>query len=176
MKKLLIRIFNRVIKFKKRIFRIYYTYLVRRKCVQCGPNLKVNGRSYVTRQTTLGTNVNFNGMKIAGGGNVKIGDNFHSGVECLLMPQIHNYDKGTKIPYDSTYILKDITIGDNVWIGDRVIILGGVTIGEGVIIQAGSVVVKDIPKYAIAGGHPAQVFSQRDIEHYEKLKKEKKFH
>jgi len=30
-----------------------------------------------------------------------------------------------------------ITIEDNVWIGDRVIILGGVTIGEGAIIQAG---------------------------------------
>lgn len=35
---------------------------------------------------------------------------------------------------------------------------GGVTIGEGAIIQAGSVVVSDIPKYAIAGGSPAKVF------------------
>jgi acetyltransferase-like isoleucine patch superfamily enzyme len=57
-----------------------------------------------------------------------------------------------------------------------VIVLGGVSIGEGAIIQAGSVVVKDIPKYAIAGGHPCKVFKYRDIEHYEKLKKERKFH
>ena len=56
------------------------------------------------------------------------------------------------------------------------IVLGGVTIGEGAIIQAGSVVVKDIPKYAIAGGHPCIPFKQRDIVHYLKLKKEKKFH
>ena len=62
------------------------------------------------------------------------------------------------------------------WIGDKVIILGGVTIGEGAIIQAGSVVVSNIPKYAIAGGHPAKVFSKRDVEHYKKLKQEKKFH
>jgi len=67
-------------------------------------------------------------------------------------------------------------IEDNVWLGHRVIILGGVTIGEGAIIQAGSVVVKDIPKYAIAGGHPAKVFKYRDIKHYNRLKKEKKFH
>jgi acetyltransferase-like isoleucine patch superfamily enzyme len=57
-----------------------------------------------------------------------------------------------------------------------VIILPGVTIHEGAIIQAGSVVVKDIEKCAIAGGHPAKVFKYRDIEHYEKLKKEGKFH
>jgi acetyltransferase-like isoleucine patch superfamily enzyme len=77
---------------------------------------------------------------------------------------------------DNTYIYKDITIEDQVWLGSRVIVLGGVTIGEGAIIQAGSVVVKDIPKYAIAGGHPCKVFSQRDIEHYEKLKLEGLFH
>jgi acetyltransferase-like isoleucine patch superfamily enzyme len=57
-----------------------------------------------------------------------------------------------------------------------VIVLPGVTIGEGAIIQAGSVVVKDIEKCAIAGGHPAKTFKYRDTEHYEKLKKEKKFH
>ena len=49
-------------------------------------------------------------------------------------------------------------------------------IGEGAIIQAGSTVVKDIEKYGIAGGHPAKVFKYRDIDHYEKLKKEGKFH
>jgi acetyltransferase-like isoleucine patch superfamily enzyme len=50
------------------------------------------------------------------------------------------------------------------------------TKGDIIIIQAGSVVVKDIPKYAIAGGHPAKVFKYRNIEHYEKLKKEGEFH
>ena len=44
------------------------------------------------------------------------------------------------------------------------------------IIQAGSVVVKDVEKYAIAGGHPAKVFKHRDIDHYEELKQEEKFH
>lgn len=73
-------------------------------------------------------------------------------------------------------ITKDVVIGDNVWLGINVIILGGVTIGEGAIIQAGAVVVKDIPPLGIAGGNPAQVFKYRDIEHYKKLKREKKYH
>lgn len=46
----------------------------------------------------------------------------------------------------------------------------------GSIIQASKVVVKNIPKYGIAGGHPAIVFKYRNIEHYTKLKNEKKFH
>lgn len=105
---------------------------------------------------------------------MSIGDNFHSGGELILITQDHNYE-GESIPYDDTYILKDIIIEDNVWVGTRCIILGGVTIGEGAIIQAGSTVVSDIPKYAIAGGHPAKVFSYRNQDHYRNLKKAGKF-
>ncbi|WP_276320493.1 acyltransferase [Corallincola luteus] len=114
-------------------------------------------------------------MKIQGFGEVIIGNNFHSGPELLMITDVHNYES-TKIPYDDTYIVKNITIEDNVWIGTRVIILGGVTIGEGAIIQAGSVVVKDIPPNAIAGGHPCTVFSTRNKKHYSELKKAKAFH
>jgi len=139
--------------------------------------LKVNGYSFVNKNTVLGENCNFNGMKIKGNGKVTIGNNFHSGQECLMLTSYHQYDNGDAIPYDSQKNMdKEIVIEDNVWLGDRVIVLGGVKIGEGAIIQAGSVVVNNIPKYAIAGGHPAKVFSQRDIENYEKLKQEGKFH
>jgi len=106
---------------------------------------------------------------------LKFGDNFHSAKGCKIMTDLHNYE-GNALPYDNTVISKKVEIGDNVWLGDNVTILGGVTIGNGVIIQAGSVVVGNIPDYSIAGGHPAKVFKQRDVEHYHKLLKEKKFH
>ena len=159
-------------KIKKKL----YLHRCKRVAKSYGDDFKVNGKSYVTPNTSLGNNVNFNGMTIQGFGNVKIGDNFHSGIECMIITSTHNYDKGKAIPYDDTVISKDVTIEDNVWIGNRVTILPGVTLGEGSIIQAGSVVASDIEKYAIAGGHPAKTFRYRDIEHYEKLKKEKKFH
>jgi acetyltransferase-like isoleucine patch superfamily enzyme len=130
----------------------------------------------LTRNTNLGKNTNFNGLTIIGEGHVSIGDNFHSGSECLILTDIHDYDNGEAIPYGTTYIVKDVKIADNVWIGSRVTILGGVQIGEGAIIQAGAVVVSDIPKYGIAGGSPARVFKQRNAEHYERLKAERKFH
>ncbi|MBE7489090.1 acyltransferase [bacterium] len=160
----------------KKMLRSYRTWAVRKKARSCGGILRVGGPVALNDNTFLGNNVNFNGLRIEGRGKVTIGDNFHSGTECLFITQIHNYDTGKAIPYDSTYILKDIHIEENVWLGSRVIILGGVRIGEGAIIQAGSCVVSDIPRCAIAGGHPAKVFKYRDIEHYEHLKKEGKFH
>ena len=161
----------------KNTIKYFYKRKVLKNVQSYKESLKVNGYSYVNNNTILGKNINFNGMRIKGNGKVVIGDNFHSGQECLMITSYHKYDGGDAIPYDTKKnIDKDIIIENNVWLGDRVIVLGGVKIGEGAIIQAGSVVVSDIPKYAIAGGHPAKVFKYRDIEHYEKLKKEGKFH
>ena len=135
----------------------------------------VGGKTKLSKYTKLGRNPNFNGLIINGLGSVTIGDNFHSGSECLMINSNHNYE-GKKIPYDETHIIKNIIIKDNVWLGSRVIILGGVTIGEGAIIQAGAVVSSNIPKYAIAGGNPCKVFKTRNVEHYKALKLQCKFH
>lgn len=54
-----------------------------------------------------------------------------------------------------------ISIGDDVWIGLRVIILDGVKIGTGAIIAAGSVVTNDVEEYSIVGGVPAKVIRRR---------------
>lgn len=51
---------------------------------------------------------------------------------------------------------KDITIGDNVWIGNNVIILKGVDIGDNAIIGAGSVVTKDVLSGTAVAGNPAK--------------------
>jgi len=171
-----LKLFKRKVqKVQRKVQRNTRIYVVKKRCGSYVDRVQVGGVTELTKNTFLGDNVNFNGLIVSGGGRVVIGDNFHSGPDCLFICQNHNFDKGEAIPYDSTYILRDITIEDNVWLGSRVIILGGVTIGEGAIIQAGSTVVSDIPKYAIAGGHPAKCFSERNIEHYEKLKAEGKF-
>ena len=150
--------------------RSYYKRLALLQVGSYTEPVRVNGPTRFTPRTTLGKNTNFNGLTISGRGWVHIGDNFHSGPECMLITSYHNYDHGTSIPYDRTFVDKDITIEENVWLGTRVIVLGGVRLGEGCIIQAGSVVVTDIERCAIAGGSPARVFKYRDVEHYETLK------
>lgn len=156
--------------------RFIYRLIVKRKAASCGKKLSVNGFCTVSKSTHLGNNVNFNGIKITGRGKCVIGDNFHSGSQCQILTDNHNYDCGTAIPYDNTFISKDVVIKDNVWLGNNVIILPGVTVGEGAIIQAGSVVVKDIPALSIAGGNPAKPFKERDKAHYYELKEKKAFH
>jgi maltose O-acetyltransferase len=50
-----------------------------------------------------------------------------------------------------------IVLGENVWVGGRVIVLNGVTIGRDSVIGAGSVVSSDIPPRSVAAGVPAKV-------------------
>lgn len=53
--------------------------------------------------------------------------------------------------------IKPVNIGDNVWIGSRVMILRGVAIGNNSVIGAGSIVTKSIPSNSLAVGVPAKV-------------------
>lgn len=152
-----------------------YTKIAKNKSMECGDNLKVNYKSTFAGKVYFGNNCNFNGMSVTGKGTVYFGNNFHSGNSCLINTQNHNYDEGNKIPYDESYILKKVVIEDNVWFGSRVIVTGNITIGEGAIIAAGSVVVKDVPKYAIVGGNPAKIIKYRDIKHYNNLKNKNLF-
>lgn len=55
-----------------------------------------------------------------------------------------------------TYALP-IKIGNGCWLGGGVIVLPGVTIGDGSVIEAGSVVTKDIPENSLAVGNPCHV-------------------
>jgi acetyltransferase-like isoleucine patch superfamily enzyme len=153
----------------------FFTKIVKRQVGRFGSELKVNGMCRLNKNVCLKNNVNLNGMEIQGNGKVTIGDNFHSGKDILLITQNHNWKNAKSIPYDNDYVLTNITIEDNVWLGSRVTILGNTTIGEGSIIQAGSVVVNDIPPLSIAGGHPATVFLKRDETHYNECKKEQRF-
>lgn len=66
----------------------------------------------------------------------------------------------TNIPFVSPAPCQ-IIIGNDVWIGSRSTIMGGVHIGNGAVVAAGSVVVRDVPPYAIVGGNPAKVLRYR---------------
>ena len=53
-------------------------------------------------------------------------------------------------------------IGDDVWIGDGVMILTGCTsIGNGCVVGARTVVTKDVPPYSIIVGNPGKIVKYR---------------
>lgn len=152
----------------------FWTIVCMKKIKEKGKNCQCNYKCHFSKSMILGDNCNFNGFFVEGSGKVTIGNNFHSGKNILAITQNHNY-KGSRLPYDETYVVRDITIGNQVWLGSNVILLGGVTIGDGAIIQAGSVVCADIPELAIAGGHPATPFMYRDKAHYNELNTNKQY-
>lgn len=81
---------------------------------------------------------------------------------------------GSKWTHKTVYDeYKNVHIGNDVWIGSRVLVLGGISIGDGAIVGAGAVVTKDVPPYTIVGGVPAKVirnrFSEKLIEKLLKL-------
>lgn len=143
----------------------------RRKCKRIGRGFDCGGLVRLTRKTEIGDEVCLNGVWASGNGRLVFGSHIQCGDGLRIFTRNHNYE-GTALPFDATWVAKDVFIDSYVWIGAQVIILPGTHIHEGAIIQAGSVVHGDIPACAIAGGNPAKVFSHRDCDRFARLKAE----
>lgn len=63
-----------------------------------------------------------------------------------------------------------VIIGDNIYMGNNVMIMPGITIGNNVVIGAGSIVTKNVPDNVIIGGNPARVLNTFD-KYEEKMQK-----
>jgi virginiamycin A acetyltransferase len=121
-----------------------------------------SGKIKIGFATTLGPNNFF-------AGNINIGKYCQIGADVAIHTTNH------PISYMSTYINKNLfdgelgilkenkktIIGNDVWIGHNVIILGNVTIGNGAILAAGSIVTKSVAPYSIVAGVPAKQINKR---------------
>ena len=81
----------------------------------------------------------------------------------------HDYSYTTALisigekPNTDIGVVREIVIGDNVFIGMNSIILPGTTVGNNVIIGAGSVVRGPIPDNSVVAGNPAEkIFEIKD--------------
>lgn len=89
------------------------------------------------------------------GNYVRIGDNV------WIAPNVGIYAAGHPLDVEDRIGGEEyafpVTIGDNVWIGGGVTIIGGVTIGKNAVVAAGSVVIRDVPPDTLVAGNPARV-------------------
>lgn len=113
----------------------------------------------------MGTNVHFYGMKPNMFSTepwlITIGNNVYITADCAFV----THDGGTLIlrkEIPDLEITAPISVGNDVYMGIRTLIMPGVTIGNRVIIAAGSIVTKDIPDNSVVAGVPARVIKSVD--------------
>ena len=117
--------------------------------------------------TTTGPQSRFYGK-----GKIAVGKYCSIAPECLFWSENHLTNRVSTYPFECVrdgcedkyqeYTGEDITVGHDVWIGQRSIILAGARIGHGCIVAAGAVVPRgEYPPYSIIGGVPAKVIKSR---------------
>jgi len=113
---------------------------------QNNPRIEIGNGVIINNSSTL----------IADGATISIGDDSLIGLNFTAMTSDAHGLKPEKRK-TSDYPRKNITIGNNVFIGNNVTILKGVIIGDNSVIGTGSVVVDNIPENVIAAGVPCRV-------------------
>jgi len=131
---------------------------------RCGTNANIEFMCNFTnrgRGVCVGRNSGV-GVKCQIGPFVSIGDDVMMGPEVVIITSNHRFDRtDCSIREQGYQEHKPVTIEDDVWIGQRAMIMPGVTIGKGSVIGAGAVVAKYVPPYSVAVGNPCRVIKSR---------------
>lgn len=93
-------------------------------------------------------------------GRITLGRHALLGPEVFITASNYETEPGTPV-MDQPKRERDVVIGDDVWLGARVVVVPGVEIGDGCIIGASSVVTRSIPAGSIAVGNPARIVGRR---------------
>lgn len=136
----------------------------RRILTECGKNVNIEKGAVFAYDVKLGDNSGI-GVNASISSGVTIGKDVMMGPECIILTTNHGMiDNGIPMWKQESSALRPVTIGNNCWIGSRVIILPGVTLGDGCVVGAGSVVTKSFDDNSIIAGNPAHFIKYRPKE------------
>ena len=91
---------------------------------------------------------------------ISIGDHVTIGQMVGILDHDHDFSMQEGNLKLDGYKTAPISIGNNVWIGDKSTVLKGVTIGNNVVIGAGTLVNKNVPDNCVIGGVPFKVLKE----------------
>ena len=139
-------------------------FLTKRILKECGDNVIVlNGCRYGDgRRLSVGSGTQL-GLNARIMGEVTLGDQVMMAPDIVIMAVTHDISD-PDVPMMSIVdglIQEPVSIGNDVWLGTRCIVMPGVTIGDHAVVAANSVVTKDVPPYAVVGGVPAKLIKMR---------------
>jgi acetyltransferase-like isoleucine patch superfamily enzyme len=108
-----------------------------------GTNLTIGARTFLNHGVYLD----------AGSGRITIGSDTLVGPQVMILTATHQVVDGR---VDHARVSRDVTVGNNVWLGARSVVLPGVTIRDGCVIAAGAVVTRDCEPGGMYAGVPAR--------------------
>lgn len=141
----------------------FRSFCVRLIFDKVGKNITIERKAFFGRGAgiVIGNNAGI-GVNASIQGPLTIGNDVMMGPDVIIYTRNHKMADLTRpIRTQGEAEARPVRIGDDVWIGARVIILPGVSIGKGSVIGAGAVVTKDVPEYSVVGGVPAKVIRKR---------------
>jgi maltose O-acetyltransferase len=145
------------------LYKKFRVFLGRRLLGSCGENVNIEAGAnfYWGNNVFLGNHSDL-GIDCEIHGETHIGDHTIMGPQVAIWTGNHGISR-TDIPimHQESTPERPVWIGNDVWIGSRVIILPGVRIGDHAVIGAGAVVTKDVPDWTIVGGNPAKIIRYR---------------
>lgn len=174
---------SRIVRLSRFVFSILdprsYTHAFRMIHYFSYTHVKERGKVSIGRSTRMAPNVS-----LRNGGRISMGNDCHIGERCYLWagdsagriilgdfvslaPEVFitasDYQFVAGRPFrEQPKRELDVRIGNDVWLGARVVVTAGVTIGDGCIVGAGAVVTRDLPPGSIAAGVPARVIGNRN--------------
>ena len=133
-----------------------YEQWLREQGVVIGKNLRLFNHNSIRFDTTTP-------------GLITVGDNVSITADVSILTHDFCSSVFRQKYYDYVPGRSKVVIGNNVYIGQKAMILRGVTIGDNVIVGAGAIVTKDVPSDSVVAGIPARVVCTLD-EYYQKRK------
>lgn len=127
--------------------------VVKRQAQEVNPQILNHTDGLVLEEGVDWADLNDCFFNIPPGSKVEIGKGIKIGLGCQITTAYHPVHPAFRCITKT----KDIKIGQGVFIGTGVIIIGGVTIGDNSYIGAGSVITRDIPPNSFAVGSPARI-------------------
>ena len=142
---------------------LFRNFLAKKLIKKFGNDVRVNPKASFGSglRVEVGDNCNLpSGLIVIG--DLKLGNDVMMGPEVVFISYNHEVsDLEVPMRMQGATDSKPIIVGNDVWIGMRVMVMPGVKIGSHSIIAAGSVVTKDVPEWGIVGGNPAKVIKYR---------------
>lgn len=145
-----------------------HTHVAPRRHLSLGPRAQISPTaSFANAQRIVagqGLHVGAEAILWAGpgSGRIHLGSNVLMGPGVLITAANYRFNDGHPVT-EQAMDEADVSIGNDVWLGAKAMVMPGVTVGDGAIIAAGAVVTRDIPPMAIAAGVPAKVVGRREV-------------